>query len=276
MQLSGADNPVATIGLQVAVDLEVVGSTIANVNESCSVHGRTDAVDHAAPDLRLAFAVFALLCVLSWHLPLRAFKQLLRGQTHDFRAVGCDEHRRVQQKTASPVVADASQAFDVAVVTEIEFGRIVDHQPSSRANRPSLRAMRCDHGIEGDFLLLEQPIGCFAIAPTLGLLGRCGVGLSCHLRCEFHGAFSSAFVSKLTSIELLFRPGFNVQRQRRHRTTSVHAGSRRVPPEAPTKYPPNVRGGMTCYTSFHVPEANKIRNAYTATVYSLCWRRKQL
>ena len=111
MQLRGADHPVGALRAAVAEDVEVVGTAIEDVNETDSLGGRSDQLDHAAPDFGLARSLQTLVRVLVLRHRL-TIEQLLSRQSENLTAGRIDHHRTVQEEAESVSIPRRPQPLD--------------------------------------------------------------------------------------------------------------------------------------------------------------------
>ena len=106
-------------------EIEDITIAVAHVNPSAALRRRSDRVDHAAPNLRLALACPSLGATLAFGRRL-AQERFLGGDAQHLAWLRQHGQHGLKQIAASAPVANRPQASSLPMVGVVDFGGILD------------------------------------------------------------------------------------------------------------------------------------------------------
>jgi hypothetical protein len=163
-------------------------------------------------------------------------KQLRTSQSHKFFCLGVNHQRGMQEETVPASVAGRSQAGDIAA--KIDLSRVPDQEPRAPASCAGELPMGFTQVLKRDIVLIEQPIGGFAVAPGFGLGGRTAIGMRGSLSRQSDRSLCSSRIAQLTLSKVLFGPSIDIQLHRCHENTSVLNSVSKTPSWPENRSPP--------------------------------------
>jgi hypothetical protein len=161
-------HPIRLLFQAVAVDLEVIRTTIQYVHQFDALRRGTHRIDHGAPHLRFPIPLEALGRVFLLGRGLAIVNRLGR-QAEDLLSFGRHEQSRMQEKAPPTTISCGTQLGNVAVNPKVQFRGVTQHQISARPPLTCLLPMRLGHGLERYPILIQQPIGRLQVGPGFRL-----------------------------------------------------------------------------------------------------------